>query len=78
MSAFDKLCAAVAFLLGVALLILGVFGLFAGCKAHFTLPPILGVLPAFVGWGIIRAIWVAWNVQPPQKPMMPGDDKTFS
>ena len=55
MSAFDKLCAAVAFLLGVALLILGVFGLFAGCKAHFTLPPILGVLPAFVGWGIIRA-----------------------
>jgi hypothetical protein len=78
MSAFDKVCAAVAFLLGVALLILGVFGLFAGCKAHFTLPPILGVLPAFVGWGIIRAIWVAWNVQPPQKPMIPRDDKPFS
>ena len=75
MSAFDKLCAAVAFLLGVVLLILGVFGLFAGCKAHFTLPPVLGLLPAFVGWGIIRAVWIAWNVLPPQKPTMPGDDK---
>ena len=68
MSAFDKLCAAVAFLLGIGLMILGGLGLFAGCKAHFTLPPVLGVLPAFVGWGILRAIWIAWNVQLPQDP----------
>jgi hypothetical protein len=68
MSVFDKLCAAAAFLLGIALVILGVFGLFAGCKAHFTLPPILGVIPAFVGWGIIRAVWFAWNVRRRQKP----------
>ena len=78
MSIFDKICAVAACLLGVALLILGVFGLFAGCKAHFTLPPILGALPAFVGWGIVRAVWVAWNVRRPQKPTMPGDDITFS
>ena len=78
MSAFDRLCAAVGFLLGVVLMILGIFGLFAGCKAHFTLPPVLGVVPAFVGWGIIRAVWVAWKVQPPQNPAMPGDDTTFS
>ncbi len=82
MSAFDKLCAAVAFLLGIAFMILGVLGLFAGCKAHFTLPPILGVFPAFVGWGILRAIWVAWNAQPPHKPPhkppMPDDEKMFS
>ena len=78
MSIFDKICAGAACLLGVALLILGVFGLFAGCKAHFTLPPILGALPAFVGWGIVRAVWVAWHVQRPQKPTMPGDDITFS
>ena len=78
MSAFDKLCGALAFLLGVALMILGIFGLFAGCKAHFTLPPVLGVIPAFVGWGIIRAILVAWNVQPPRNPTTSGDNTTFS
>ena len=66
MNVFDKLCAAVAFLLGVGLLVLGVVGLFTGCKAHFTLPPVLGVIPAFVGWGIVRAVYVAWN--PPVSP----------
>lgn len=78
MSPFDRFCAGAAFLLGVVLMILGAFGLFAGCKAHFTLPPVLGVLPALVGWGIIRAVRVAWNAQPPQKPTMPEDDRTFS
>lgn len=61
MNAFDKICAALAFLLGIALLVLGVVGVFTGCKAHFTLPPVLGVIPAFVGWGIVRAVYVAWN-----------------
>jgi hypothetical protein len=67
MSGFDKVCAAAAFLLGIGLAILGVFGLFAGCSAHFTLPPILGVLPAFVGWGIIRSVRIAWNAGPPRR-----------
>jgi hypothetical protein len=60
MNAFDKLCGAVAFVLGLVFLVLGVLGLFSGCKANFTLPPIAGVLPAFVGWGIIRAVYLAW------------------
>ena len=67
MNAFDKLCAAVAFLLGIVFLVLGVIGLFAGCRAHFTLPPIVGVIPAFVGWGMVRAVYVAWN-----RPSSPG------
>ena len=65
MNVFDKLCAALAFLLGLALLLLGAIGIFTGCKAHFTLPPVLGVLPAFVGWGIVRAVYFAWSQSAP-------------
>lgn len=61
MNIFDKLCAALAFVLGVLLLVLGGIGLFVGCKANFSLPPVLGVIPAFVGWGIVRAVYFAWN-----------------
>jgi len=61
MNPFDKFCAIAAFILGIVFLGLGVFGLFAGCSAHFTLPPVLGVIPAFVGWGMVRPIWVAWS-----------------
>jgi hypothetical protein len=61
MNAFDKICGVLAFPLGVVLLILGVVGLFVGCSAHFSLPPILGVVPAFVGLGIMRSIYIAWN-----------------
>ena len=66
MNIFDKICAVVAFGLGAVLLLLGVIGLFTGCKAHFTLPPILGVLPAVAGWGIVKPIIVAWKS--PGKP----------
>ena len=65
MNAFDKSCAAVAFVLGVVLLVIGGLGLFAGCRAHFTLPPVLGVIPAFVGWGIVRAVYLAWKPRQP-------------
>ena len=61
MNVFDKVCGVLAFCLGVVFLILGVLGVFVGCKAHFTLPPLLGILPAFIGWGIVRPIYVAWN-----------------
>lgn len=78
MNAFDKLCAVGAFLLGLVFLVLGVLGLFAGCRAHFTLPPVLGVLPAFVGWGMVRAIWIAWQSRPepecyPPTPRLPPE-----
>ena len=64
MNLFDKICAVVAFGLGAVLLVLGVIGLFTGCKAHFVLPPILGALPALAGWGIIKPIIVAWKSPP--------------
>jgi hypothetical protein len=64
MNGFDRFCAVLAGLLAAALLILGVIGLFAGSSAHFSLPPVLGVAPAFVGWGILRSIMLAWNVDP--------------
>src|SRR5262245_3440379 len=66
MNAFDKLCALFAFLLGLVFIVLGVLGLIMGCRAYFTLPPVLGVLPAFVGWGIVRTVYFAWT--PPTPP----------
>jgi hypothetical protein len=68
MNVFDKACAVVAFPLGVVFLILGILGLFIGCSANFSLPPILGVIPAFVGWGIIRPVIIAWR-QSNQSPV---------
>lgn len=65
---FDKICAAPAALLGALFLLLGMFGLFNGAAAHFTLPPILGVFPAFVGWGMLRAIYIAWRTPPATTP----------
>jgi len=61
MNLFDKFCAVFAFLLGAVLIVLGVLGLFQGCNAHFALPPVAGVVPAFVGWGIVRPIIYAWR-----------------
>ena len=63
MGTFDRICAVLAFLLGAVMLLLGVFGVFFGSNAHFTLPPILGGLPFFFGWGIVRPIWVAWKTK---------------
>jgi hypothetical protein len=61
MNTFGKICACMAFVLGVVLLILGVMGAFVGCNAHFSLPPILDVVPALVGWGVVKPIIVAWK-----------------
>ncbi len=61
MNWFDKTCAVLAFALGIVLLLLGVLGLFTGCRANFSLPPVLGVLPAFVAWGILKPVVVAWK-----------------
>lgn len=72
MNIFDKICAVLAFALGIVLLLLGALGLFTGCKANFTLPPILGVVPALVGWGILKPIWVAWKK--PRGPLTGASD----
>jgi hypothetical protein len=61
MNVFDKICAVLAFVFGIIMLILGAIGLFAGCSAHFTLPPVFGVVPALLGWGIVRAVYFGWN-----------------
>lgn len=61
MNAFDKACAALAFVLGLVLLVLGAIGLLAGCRASFTLGPVFGAIPALVGWGVVRAVYLAWR-----------------
>ena len=58
---FDKVCAVMAVALGVIFLLLGVVGLFVGCQANFTLPPLVGALPALIGWGILRSVRIAWG-----------------
>ena len=64
MNVFDKICAVPALALGVLFICLGVIGLFIGSRAWFSLPPGLGVLPAFVGWGIVKSVVVAWKAKP--------------
>ena len=60
LGAFDKFCAVLAAVLGVVLVIMGMFGLFIGVSASFSLPPILGLLPTIVGWGILRSVRIAF------------------
>ena len=64
MNLLDKFCAIFSFLLGIVLLVLGAIGLFQGCNAHFSLPPVLGVVPAILGWGIVRSIMIASGSRP--------------
>ncbi len=73
MTTFDRICAATAGALGAVLLLLGIVGLFTGCKAHFALHPVFGVRPAFVGWGILKAVRVAWNVRPDETALPHGE-----
>ena len=75
MNIFDKICAVLAFVLGVAFLAVGGLGLFFGSSAHFTLPPVLGGLPLLLGWGIVRPIYLAWSAPSRQRGLEgPGDE----
>ena len=71
MNLFDKICAACSFLVGVVFLFLGAVGLFQGCNAHFALPAVFGVIPAFIGWGIVRPILIAWK-RSADLPLLPA------
>ena len=62
MSTFEKICAALAICIGAIFMILGIVGLFMGAKAHFTLPPLLGALPFFVGYGICIPLVRYWRM----------------
>lgn len=65
MNGFDKFCAVLAFIVGVVFLVFGGLGLFVGCRMWLELPPVLGVVPAFAGWGIVKPIRLAWKQSPP-------------
>lgn len=62
MTAFDKICAALSIVIGAVFMVLGAIGLFTGAKAHFTLPPPLGVLPFFLGWGMCVPLCRYWKM----------------
>ena len=68
LNVFDRVCAIFALLLAPLLLVAGVIGLFAPVRAHITLPPVVGVVLAFAGWGILKSVIVAiraaWLRQP--------------
>jgi hypothetical protein len=61
LNSFDRFCAVLAVALGIVFLLLGVVGFFFGSSANFTLPPLLGGLPALIGWGILRSVRIAWG-----------------
>ncbi|MHC4540897.1 MAG: hypothetical protein ACYTEK_24865 [Planctomycetota bacterium] len=62
MTTFDKVCAVLAIPIGIVFMILGAVGLFVGANAHFTLPPILGGLPFFLGWGMSIPLIRYWRI----------------
>ncbi len=62
MSVFDKICAVPTIIAGAIFMALGVFGLIFGCAAKLTLPPILGVLPFFLGWAMCVVLIKYWKL----------------
>jgi len=62
MSTFDKLCSMLAIPIGALFMLLGIVGLFAGAKAAFTLPPVVGVLPFFLGWAMCVVPLKLWSL----------------
>ena len=62
MTIFDKMCAVLSIGIGVVFMFLGVIGLFIGASAHFTLPPVLGGLPFFLGWGMCIPLIKFWKM----------------
>lgn len=71
LSIFDKICAVIALLLAVVLMIAGVLGIFTGIRLWLKLPPVLGVLPALAAWGIWRMAWVAWSTDAAARKPLP-------
>jgi len=62
MTTFDKICAVLSIGVGAFFMVLGVIGLFAGANAHFTLPPLFGGLPFFLGWGMCVPLVKYWKM----------------
>ena len=62
MNVFEKLCMILTIPVGAIFMALGIFGLFMGCNAHFTLPPLLGVLPFFLGFPMCVCLVRYWKL----------------
>ena len=62
MTTFDKACAILSIPIGAIFMVLGAIGLFTGSNAHFTLPPILGGLPFFLGWAMCVPLVKYWSM----------------
>lgn len=60
MSIFDKLCVCLTIPFGIIFIVLGIMGLFFGSQASFSLPPILGFFPFFVGWAMTVTLIKYW------------------
>jgi len=69
MTGFDKVCAVFAIPIGIVFMVIGVVGLFIGSKAHFSLPPILGGLPFFLGWGMSIPLIRYWRISNRRRQM---------
>lgn len=61
MTKFEKICAVLTIPVGAIFMVLGITGVFLGSSANFTLPPILGVLPLFLGWNMCVTLIRYWR-----------------
>lgn len=77
LNAFDRLCVIVAFPVGIGFLFVGLPGCFMGANLNLTLPPVLGGLVFLAGWGILKAIIVAWQVTREDEEQIRKRIKTF-
>jgi hypothetical protein len=62
MTTFDKVCAVFSIGIGAIFMVLGGIGFFIGSSAHFRLPPLLGGLPFFLGWGMCIPLIRYWKM----------------
>ena len=62
MNVFEKLCMVLTIPVGAVFMALGAIGLFTGSNAHFTLPPILGVAPFFLGFAMCVCLVKYWRL----------------
>lgn len=66
MNGFDRFCATLAITVGFATMLLGVLGLFLGFHFYITLPPIIGLVVFFLGWGMSITLLKLWPRSPRQ------------
>ncbi len=73
MNLFDKICAILTVPIGAAFIVIGAIGFFMGSSAHFTLPPIVGVLPFFLGWSMFVTLIRFWRATEIHESAQPAE-----